>query len=80
MYFLIHYLKEQYHGLVVQNVYKWRKCSLNLWNNNVKNSNLMIESNFVKEFRIATAFLQNFQAELEYLKKVHPEQFSKFIL
>ena len=40
----------------------------------------MIESNFLKKFRIATTFLQNlkdFQAKLEYLKKVHPEQFSK---
>ena len=40
----------------------------------------MKESNFLKEFRIATAFLQSFQdfqAKLECLKKVHPEQFSK---
>ena len=40
----------------------------------------MIESNFLKEFRIATTVLQNFedfQAKLEYLKKVHPEQISK---
>ena len=47
----------------------------------------MIESNFLKEFRIATTFLQNlkdFQAKLEYLKKVivHPdhEKFSKIHL
>ena len=40
----------------------------------------MIESNFLKELRIATKFLQNlkdFQAKLGYLKKFHPEQFSK---
>ena len=40
----------------------------------------MIESNFLKEFRIATTFVQNlqvFQAKPETLKKVHPEQFSK---
>ena len=37
----------------------------------------MIDSNFLKIFRIATIFLQNFHAKLEYLKKAHPEQFSK---
>ena len=29
-------LKEQYHGVFAQNFYKWRKCSQNLWNNNLK--------------------------------------------
>ena len=40
----------------------------------------MIESNFLKEFRIATTFFKNFkdfQAKLEYLKNVHPGRFSK---
>ena len=40
----------------------------------------MTESNFMKGFHIVTTFAQNFkdfQAELEYLKNVHPEQFSK---
>ena len=38
-------LREQYHSVFAQNVYKWRKCSLNLWNSNLKNSI------FLKEFR-----------------------------
>ena len=40
----------------------------------------MKESNFLKECRIATTFVQNFkdfQAKNDYLKKVHPGQFSK---
>ena len=41
----------------------------------------MIESNFLKEFRIARTSLQNVKdsrIKLEYLKKkIHPEQFSK---
>ena len=40
----------------------------------------MIESNFLEEFRIVTTFVQyleDFRAKFEYLKKVHPEQFSK---
>ena len=40
----------------------------------------MIESVSLKDFRIARTFLQTFidlQAKLEYLKNVHPEQFSK---
>ena len=43
----------------------------------------MIEGNFLKEFRFAITFLQNlkdFQARLECLKKVDPEQFLKSIL
>ena len=45
----------------------------------IENSNGKIESNFLKEFRIARTFLKNckgFQANLEYLKRVkrvHPE-------
>ena len=34
-YFYRHELKKQYHGEFAQNFYKWRKCSLNLWNNNL---------------------------------------------
>ena len=40
----------------------------------------MKQSNLLKEFRIATTFTQNFkdlQAKFDYLKKVHPGQFSK---
>ena len=38
----------------------------------------MTESNFLKEFCIATKFLQNFQSELEYLKNVQTvTRFSK---
>ena len=40
----------------------------------------MIESNFLKEFCIATIFLQNFKdfrAELEYFKNVQAVMFSK---
>ena len=35
----------------------------------------MLESNFLKEFRIAN--FTDFQAKLEYSKNAHPEQFSK---
>ena len=30
--------KEQRPGVLTQNFYKWRKCSLNLWKNDFKNS------------------------------------------
>ena len=39
----------------------------------------MKESNFPKKFRITTAFVQNFkdfQAKFDFLRKVHPGQFS----
>ena len=29
-------LKEQDHGIFAQNLYKWRKCSVNVWNTNLK--------------------------------------------
>ena len=31
------YLKEQCPGVRTQTFYKWRKCSLNLWENDFKN-------------------------------------------
>ena len=40
----------------------------------------MIGSNFLKEFRIPTTFVQNlkdFQSKFDYVKKVHPGQFLK---
>ena len=43
----------------------------------------MKESNFLKKFLIATTFVQNFkdfQAQFDYLKKVHPGRFSKIHL
>ena len=43
-----------------------------------KKTDQMKESNFLKEFRIATTFVQNFKdfhAKFNYLKKVHPGQF-----
>ena len=54
-------LKEQYHHILAQDFYKWRKCFLSLWNNNLKNAllNKVLKSSFLKEFRTATAFLQN---------------------
>ena len=78
--------KEQYHGVIAQNFYKWRKCSLHLWNNKLKKKLQMKESNFLKEFCIATTFVQNFQAppskkiiiitikEIKHKRKKFPSQ------
>ena len=64
-------------------VYKWRKCSLNVWNNNLKKLQLNERNILLKESRIATKFVQNFkdfQAKFGYLTNVHPGQFSKIHL
>ena len=48
--------------------------------NDFRNSSKMIESNFMKKFSTVTTILENFNAFLakfEYLKKVHPNGFSK---
>ena len=52
----------------------------NLWKDDFKNCSLMLESNFMKKLSNVTTRLYNFndfRAEFEYLKKVHPDRFSQ---
>ena len=76
-------LKEQYHDVFAQNLYKWRKCSLNLWNNNFKKT-----LNDREEFPEGISYCNNIFSKISQIsnpnlntwKKVHPEQFSKIYL
>ena len=70
-------------AVFAQTFCKWRKYSLNLWNNNLKAltkcqkavswRNFVLQQHFCKISKIL-------QAKLEYLKNVDPEQFQKSIL
>ena len=57
-------LKEQHHGVFAQNFYKWRKYSLNLWNNNVKKTQTngflsFLEGSFPKQKPLLSGFLRS---------------------